>query len=117
MDIAVSVDKLDKVFKLPLEKQTTLKSAIINFRPTHKRFQVQDALHNINFEVKKGEFYGVIGRNGSGKSTLLKLLAGIYYPSAGNIQINGSLTPFIELGVGFNAELTGRENVFLNGAL
>jgi ABC-2 type transport system ATP-binding protein len=71
----------------------------------------------VSFEIKKGEFFGIVGRNGSGKSTLLKLLAGIYTPTKGTIQIHGSLTPFIELGVGFNPELTGRENVYLNGAL
>jgi ABC-type multidrug transport system fused ATPase/permease subunit len=69
------------------------------------------------FEIKKGEFFGIVGRNGSGKSTLLKMLAGIYKPTEGSITVNGSLTPFIELGVGFNPELTGRENVYLNGAL
>jgi ABC-2 type transport system ATP-binding protein len=69
------------------------------------------------FQIKKGEFFGIVGRNGSGKSTLLKLLAGIYEPDKGRLQINGRLTPFIELGVGFNPELTGRENVYLNGAL
>jgi ABC-2 type transport system ATP-binding protein len=74
-------------------------------------------LKDISFEIKKGEFFGIVGRNGSGKSTLLKLLAAIYVPDKGLVQVNGSLTPFIELGVGFNPELTGRENVFLNGAL
>ena len=67
--------------------------------------------------MKKGEFVGIVGRNGSGKSTLLKIIAGIYYPSAGDVWINGRLVPFIELGVGFNFELTGRENVYLNGAM
>jgi len=74
-------------------------------------------LRDVSFEIKKGEFFGIVGRNGSGKSTLLKLLAGIYAPDKGLVQVNGNLTPFIELGVGFNPELTGRENVFLNGAL
>ncbi|NBW29503.1 ABC transporter ATP-binding protein, partial [bacterium] len=74
-------------------------------------------LKDINFEIQQGEFFGVVGRNGSGKSTLLKLLAGIYTPDKGSIDINGKLTPFIELGVGFNPELTGKENVYLNGAL
>lgn len=116
-ETAVSVHKLDKIFKLPLEKQSTLKSTLVNFRGSRRNYKMQDALKNINFEVKKGEFFGIIGRNGSGKSTLLKLLAGIYYTSKGSIKVNGSLTPFIELGVGFNPELTGRENIYLNGAL
>src|SRR6185369_1020349 len=80
-------------------------------------YERQQVLKQVSFEIKKGEFFGIVGRNGSGKSTLLKLLAGIYVPDKGYIQVNGSLTPFIELGVGFNPELTGRENIFLNGAL
>jgi ABC-2 type transport system ATP-binding protein len=82
-----------------------------------RTYEKQEVLKGISFDIKKGEFFGIVGRNGSGKSTLLKLLAGIYTPDRGAIQINGKLTPFIELGVGFNPELTGRENVFLNGAL
>ena len=82
-----------------------------------KGFTEQKVLDGINLEVKKGEFVGIVGRNGSGKSTLLKIIAGIYYPSAGDVWINGRLVPFIELGVGFNFELTGRENVYLNGAM
>ena len=70
-----------------------------------------------SFEIKPGEFVGIVGRNGSGKSTLLKILAQIYFPEQGNIEVDGTLVPFIELGVGFNPELTGRENVYLNGAL
>jgi ABC-2 type transport system ATP-binding protein len=116
-DNVVSVKDVSKIFKLPLEKHSTLKSAIISFRHKKKRYSLQKALEKVDFEVKEGEFYGIIGRNGSGKSTLLKLLAGIYYPSTGDIKINGNLTPFIELGVGFNPELTGRENIYLNGAL
>lgn len=75
------------------------------------------ALKDIDFEIKKGEFFGIVGRNGSGKSTLLKIIAGVYSTSRGSVSINGTLTPFIELGVGFNPELSGRDNVFLNGAL
>jgi len=115
-EVAIKVDGLSKTFKLPHEKTTSIKSALINFRK-RRTYEKQQVLKDISFEVKKGEFFGIVGRNGSGKSTLLKLLAGIYTPTSGNIQINGSLTPFIELGVGFNPELTGRENVFLNGAL
>jgi ABC-2 type transport system ATP-binding protein len=75
------------------------------------------ALKDIDFEVKKGEFFGIVGRNGSGKSTLLKILAGVYTPTTGAVTINGNLTPFIELGVGFNPELSGKDNVYLNAAL
>ncbi len=115
-EIAIKVSNVSKSFKLPHEKNTSVKSFIVN--PFKKRtFEKQEVLKDISFEIKKGEFFGIVGRNGSGKSTLLKLLAGIYSPDKGHIQINGKLTPFIELGVGFNPELTGRENVFLNGAL
>lgn len=116
-DIAIKVENVSKIFRLPHEKNTSIKSAAINFYRAQRTFEKQQVLNNISFEVKKGEFFGIVGRNGSGKSTLLKMLAGIYSPSAGNITVNGKLTPFIELGVGFNPELTGRENVFLNGAL
>lgn len=117
-DIAIKVEGVNKTFKLPHEKQSSVKGAVINlFRGGNRSFEKQQALKNITFEVKRGDFFGIVGRNGSGKSTLLKLLAGIYSADSGSIQINGKLTPFIELGVGFNPELTGRENVFLNGAL
>lgn len=115
-EIAISVRDVSKSFKLPHEKHSGLKQAIINFRPG-KKYEMQKVLSGVSFEVEKGDFFGIVGRNGSGKSTLLKLLAQIYTPNSGAITVNGSLTPFIELGVGFNPELTGRENVFLNGAL
>jgi ABC-2 type transport system ATP-binding protein len=116
-DIAIKVENVSKTFKLPHEKNTSIKSSVINFYKRNRTFEKQQALNGVSFEVKKGEFFGIVGRNGSGKSTLLKLLAGIYSPDEGSVQINGKLTPFIELGVGFSPELTGRENVFLNGAL
>ena len=115
-ELAISVQNVDKTFKLPHEKQSSIKGLVINAFQKHG-YEKQRVLDDISFDVKKGEFFGVVGRNGSGKSTLLKLLAGIYTPDSGKISVHGSLTPFIELGVGFNPELTGRENVFLNGAL
>lgn len=113
----VIVKNLYKSFKLPHEQHSGIKQFVINFAKQKKGYETQRVLNDISFEIKKGEFFGIVGRNGSGKSTLLKLLAGIYTPDRGLIQINGSLTPFIELGVGFNPELTGRENIYLNGAL
>lgn len=116
-DIAIKVDGVNKAFKLPHEKQSSVKGMFVGLFQGKRTYTKQQVLKDISFEIKKGEFFGIVGRNGSGKSTLLKLLAGIYTPDKGNIQVNGSLTPFIELGVGFNPELTGRENVYLNGAL
>jgi len=116
-EIAIKVSHVNKTFKLPHEKQNSIKGLFINMFSQSKTYEKQQVLKDISFEIKKGEFFGIVGRNGSGKSTLLKLLAGIYSPDSGHIQINGKLTPFIELGVGFSPELTGRENVFLNGAL
>lgn len=114
---AIKVESVSKTFKLPHEKNSSIKSSVLNFYRRKRTFEKQHALRTMSFEIKKGEFFGIVGRNGGGKSTLLKLLAGIYSPDRGAVHINGKLTPFIELGVGFNPELTGRENVFLNGAL
>lgn len=116
-EIAIAVRGVHKTFKLPHEQHSGIKQLLVNFRKRKKGFENQHVLKGLSFEIKKGEFFGIVGRNGSGKSTLLKLLAGIYTPDKGHIQVNGSLTPFIELGVGFNPELTGRENVYMNGAL
>jgi ABC-2 type transport system ATP-binding protein len=114
---AVIVKELYKSFKLPHEQHSGVKQLLINLAKRKKGYETQHVLDDVSFEIKEGEFFGIVGCNGSGKSTLLKLLAGIYAPDKGLVQVNGSLTPFIELGVGFNPELTGRENVFLNGAL
>ena len=116
-EIAISVKDVHKTFRLPHEQHSGLKQHLINVLKGVKGYEDQVVLDGISFNIKKGEFFGIVGKNGSGKSTLLKLLAGIYTPTSGNVEINGSLTPFIELGVGFNPELTGRENVFMNGAM
>lgn len=116
--VAISVKDIRKNFILPHEKNSSIKSGIVNiFRKRNKGADVQKALRGITFDIKEGEFFGILGRNGSGKSTLLKILAEIYQPTSGSIKTHGRLVPFIELGVGFNPELTGRENVYLNGAL
>ncbi len=114
---AIVVKDLYKSFRLPTEQYSGLKQVVVNIFRRNRGYTTQKVLNDVSFDIKKGEFLGIVGRNGSGKSTLLKLLAGIYVPDKGLVQVNGSLTPFIELGVGFNPELTGRENVFLNGAL
>lgn len=116
-DSIIEVKNLSKIFKLPHERTTSLKSGLISILRGNRGFELQHALENIHFEVKKGEFYGIVGKNGGGKSTLLKIISGIYAPTSGTVTVKGKLTPFIELGVGFNPELTGKENVYLNGAL
>lgn len=115
-DAAIKVNNVTKKFILPHQRVSTLKSYITNpLKKTEKETQL--ALNDVSFEIKEGEFFGIVGRNGSGKSTLLKCIAGVYSPDDGDIKVNGSLVPFIELGVGFNPELSGRDNVYLNGAL
>lgn len=116
-DIAIKVDGVSKSFKLPHEKSGSIKGALMGWRQRKRGYENQHVLDNVSFEIKKGEFFGIVGRNGSGKSTLLKLISQIYNPDKGSITVNGKLTPFIELGVGFNPELSGRDNIYLNGAL
>lgn len=113
----VIVEDVVKTFHIPLEGSTGLKQKLINALKGRKGYRVFTPLNGVSFEVNKGDFFGIVGKNGSGKSTLLKTLAGIYTPQGGNVTVRGSLVPFIELGVGFNPELSGRENVYLNGAL
>ena len=115
-EVAISINNVGKNFKVPHEKHDTLKAKAINILSS-REYSKFKALENITFDVKKGEFFGIVGKNGSGKSTLLKILANIYQPTTGEVEVNGTLAPFIELGVGFNPELTGRENVFLSGTI
>jgi ABC-type polysaccharide/polyol phosphate transport system ATPase subunit len=113
---AVQVHGLGKTFVLPHHNRATFKEHFLH--PRHRTtYERQQALSNVSFEINEGEFFGIIGPNGSGKSTLLKLLAGIYRPNTGAVQVNGRLSPFIELGVGFNPELSARDNVRINAAL
>lgn len=115
--IALEVKDVSKSFRLPTEQANGIKQAFVNWTKGIHGYREQQVLKNISFTVKEGDFFGIVGRNGSGKSTLLKLISQIYVPDSGSITVNGKLVPFIELGVGFNPELTGRENVYLNGAL
>lgn len=115
-EVAVRARDIHKEFILPQSKSSSFKQTVVNIVKKNNKV-TQKVLNGVSFEVNKGDFFGIVGRNGSGKSTLLKLLAGVYAPTAGSVELNGKLTPFIELGVGFNPELSGRDNVFLNGAL
>lgn len=115
-DVVLRVESINKVFKIPHERRTSLKQHFVNLfrRVRYRRFE---AIRSVSFEIHRGEFFSIIGQNGSGKSTLLKILAGIYTPTKGKVSVNGRLSPFIELGVGFSMDLTARENIFLNGAI
>jgi ABC-2 type transport system ATP-binding protein len=115
-DIAIKVENISKTFRIPHEKISSLRGAFVNLFG-NKGYEEFKALDNVSFKVKKGEFFGIIGRNGSGKSTLLKILAGIYKPDEGRVKINGLISPFLELGIGFNPELSGRDNIYLNAAV
>jgi ABC-type polysaccharide/polyol phosphate transport system ATPase subunit len=113
---AIEADSVTKVFRLPHRRYKTLKERALH--PFQARiFEDLRAVDDLSFRVAQGEFFGIVGRNGSGKSTLLKCMAGIYLPNAGHLQVRGRLSPFIELGVGFNPELTARENVIINAIM
>ncbi|MDR2661338.1 MAG: ABC transporter ATP-binding protein [Lactobacillaceae bacterium] len=116
-DVVVKIDHVSKSFKLPVESSTSLKTLLINWTKGIKGYTEQKVLKDISFEVQRGDFFGIVGRNGAGKSTLLKIISQIYTPDSGSVTVNGRLVSFIELGVGFNPELTGKENVYLNGAM
>ena len=112
----VEATSVSKAFRLPHQQRTTIKEHFLHpFART--QYERQQALNDVSFSVRTGEFFGIIGPNGSGKSTLLKILAGIYRQDSGVIRIDGRLSPFIELGVGFNMELNARDNVRINGTL
>ncbi|MBM6540456.1 ABC-transporter [Streptococcus dysgalactiae subsp. equisimilis] len=115
--IAVKVEHVSKSFKLPTEATKSFRTTLVNRFRGIKGFTEQQVLKDINFEVHKGDFFGIVGRNGSGKSTLLKIISQIYVPEKGQVTVDGKMVSFIELGVGFNPELTGRENVYMNGAM
>ena len=112
----IEVRGLDKSFDIPTHRVDSIKERVLHPLAAGETRRLR-ALAGVSFDVHQGEFFGVVGRNGTGKSTLLKVLAGIYGADAGTIRIGGRVAPFIELGVGFNVELTARENIVLNGVL
>ena len=102
----ISIDHVSMRFNLAKEKHESLKEYFVFF-----------ALDDVSFDIMPGDFYGLIGLNGSGKSTLLKVISGVYKPSAGKVTVNGTIAPLIELGAGFDMDLTARENIYLNGTV
>ena len=116
-DIAVKVDHATVRFNMATERIDNLKEYFVKLVQGKLMFQEFLALKDVSFEVKKGEAWGLVGTNGSGKSTMLKLISGILKPYKGTVTVNGSIAPLIELGAGFDGELTARENIFLNGAV
>jgi ABC-2 type transport system ATP-binding protein len=116
MAVVIEARGVEKTFRIPRHRVDSLKERAIH---PLRRAEYRDlrALHDVSFDVHKGEFFGVVGRNGSGKSSLLKIMASIYAADGGRIRMAGRVAPFIELGVGFNPELTARENVVLNGVM
>jgi len=113
---AIVCEGVHKRFRVPVDRSTTLKYRLSHPRST-SRFHDLNALDDVSFTVPEGEFLGIIGHNGSGKSTLLKVLSRIYVQDSGTVTLTGNVSPFLELGVGFNPELTARENIYLNGAV
>jgi ABC-2 type transport system ATP-binding protein len=116
MRAAIQVEHISKSFRLPHEVRNSIKEVFLH--PFHRvDYSQNEALNDVSFEISRGECFGIVGPNGSGKSTLLKILAGIFRPDSGSIRIDGILSPFIELGVGFNDELNARDNIKISGAL
>jgi ABC-type polysaccharide/polyol phosphate transport system ATPase subunit len=112
----IKVNNISKTFKIPLENRYTFKENLVELFRVAKYEKIR-ALDDVSFEVQEGEFLGIIGPNCSGKSTLLKILANILVPTSGLMEIQGKVSPFLELGVGFNLDLTARENVYQNGII
>ena len=113
----IQVEDVSMRFNLAQEKTETLKEYAVKLMKHQLFFNEFYALQNVSFRVEPGESVALIGRNGSGKSTMLKLIAGVMYPTTGSVTVNGEIAPLIELGAGFDLDLTARENVFLNGAV
>ena len=114
--VVIEVREVEKTFRIPEHRVDSFKERALH-PLAHGDYRELRALRGVSFEVHEGEFFGIVGRNGSGKSTLLKIMSSIYRADAGRIRMAGRLAPFIELGVGFNPELTSRENVVLNGVM
>ena len=113
----INVNNVSVRFKMPKNKVSGLKSYIVNSLKGNMNFEEFWPLKDITFRVSKGEVVGILGKNGAGKSTLLKVISGILKPTTGSVDVAGTIVPMLELGSGFDYELTGRENIYLNGAI
>ncbi len=113
----IRVDHVTMQFRIVNDKIESLKETLIAFFSGKLKYEQFTALEDISFEVKRGEVVGIIGKNGAGKSTLLKIISGVLKPTSGKVIADGNIVPMLELGSGFDPELTGRENIFLNGAI
>ncbi len=114
---AITADKISKKFRIPHEKKTTLFQNIVGVIKRQFDYEEFWALKGVSFEVENGETFGIVGRNGSGKSTLLKILAKVLYPDSGSVKMNGKVASFLELGIGFQQELTAEENVYIYSSI
>lgn len=114
---AIIVDNISKKFRIPHEKKTTVFQNIVGLIKRQFAYEEFWALKDISFSIEEGETFGIIGKNGSGKSTLLKMLARVMYPDGGSVTVKGKVAPFLELGVGFQPELTAKENVYIYGSV
>ena len=115
--LAVEVDDVTMIFNMASESLTNLKEYFIKLAKHELFFEEFRALKHISFDIHRGEVVGLVGTNGSGKSTMRKIIAGVLEPSEGSVKVHGNIAPLIELGAGFDPELTARENIYLNGAL
>lgn len=116
-EVVVSLQSVSMCFRMTTEKITTFKEYFVKFLKRQVVYKQFWALKDVNFQIHKGELFGILGLNGAGKSTLLKVIAGVLKPTQGKVVINGTMAPLIELGAGFDPELSARENIYLNGAV
>ena len=117
MDSIIKVDNVSMHFRMDKNRTTSLKEWVVTFLRGKQQYETFQALNDVSFEVKRGEIIGIIGRNGAGKSTILKVISGIYKPTKGKVITAGRVAPMLELGSGFDMELSGYDNIFLNGAI
>ena len=115
--VMIKVNDVSMRFLMANDKISSIKEFVTAFLKRKLKFKEFWALRDINFEVNKGEVVGIIGRNGAGKSTILKIISGIMKPTTGNVERYGNIVPMLELGSGFDMDLSGKENIFLNGAI